>query len=158
MFTPVFETCQLSVLGLISQDNCRFDCHVHVKLIKANKCLFILRSLRKEGYSQAELDHFFSSIVLPSITYGLPERGEFHISHDASLQTILSSFRTHVILSVQASSTGTRQLNNAGKRLLLPIKPSVPLLCRSIYDFRFTIPSISVVMSKRVFWPPIIGN
>ena len=73
VFTPVFgipQTCQLSVLGLILQDNCRFDCHVHVKLIKANKCLFILRSLRKEGYSQVELDHLFSSIVLPSITYG----------------------------------------------------------------------------------------
>ncbi|XP_067051119.1 uncharacterized protein [Acropora muricata] len=76
--TPVFsipQTCQLSVLGLILQDNGRFDCHVHVKLIKANKCLFILRSLRKEGYSQAELDHLFSSIVLPSITYGLPVYG-----------------------------------------------------------------------------------
>ena len=57
------------------QVSCRFDCHVHVKLIKANKCLFILRSLRKEGYSQAELDHLFSSIVLPSITYGLPVYG-----------------------------------------------------------------------------------
>ena len=43
--------------------------------MKANKCLFILRSLRKEGYSQAELDHLFSSIVLPSITYGLPVYG-----------------------------------------------------------------------------------
>ena len=78
VFTPVFgipQTCQLSVLGLILQDNCRFDCHVHVKLIKANKCLFILRSLRKEGYSQAELDHLFSSIVLPGITYGLPVYG-----------------------------------------------------------------------------------
>ena len=78
VFTPVFgipQTCQLSVLGLILQDNCRFDCHVHVKLIKANKCLFILRSLRKEGYSQAELDHFFSSILLPSFTYGLPVYG-----------------------------------------------------------------------------------
>ena len=29
------------------------------------------------------------------------ERGEFHISHDASLHTILSSFRRHVLLSVQ---------------------------------------------------------
>ena len=29
------------------------------------------------------------------------EGGEFHISHDASLHTILSSFRTHVMLSVQ---------------------------------------------------------
>ena len=65
-----------SCLGLILQDNCRFDCHVHVKLIKANKCLFILRSLRKEGYSQVELDHLFSSIVLPSITYGLPVYGD----------------------------------------------------------------------------------
>ena len=74
VFTPVFgipQTCQLSVLGLILQDNCRFDCHVHVKLIKANKCL----SIRKEGYSQAELHHLFSSIVLPSITYGLPVYG-----------------------------------------------------------------------------------
>ena len=32
-------------------------------------------SLPKEGYSQAELDHVFSSIVLPSITYGLPVYG-----------------------------------------------------------------------------------
>ena len=45
------------------------------QIIKANKCLFILGSLRKEGYSQAELDHLFSSIVLPSITYGLPVYG-----------------------------------------------------------------------------------
>ena len=55
------------------------------------------------------------------------------------------------------SSTETRRLNSGGRRLLLPIKPSVPLLCRSIYDFRFTIPNISLVKSKRVFWPPIIS-
>ena len=55
------------------------------------------------------------------------------------------------------SSTGTRQLNDGGKRLVMPIKPSVPLLCRSIYDFRFTIPTISLVKPKRVFWPPIIS-
>ena len=77
--------------------------------------------------------------------------GGFHISHDASLHTILPSFRTHVILSVLMSSTGTRQLNNGGKRLVLPLKPSVPLLCRSIYDFRSTIPNISLVKSKRMF-------
>ena len=55
------------------------------------------------------------------------------------------------------SSTGTRQLNNSGKRLVLPIKRSVPLLCRAIYDFRFTIPNISLVKSKRVFCPPIMS-
>ena len=43
--------------------------------VKANKRLFILRSLRKEDYYQAELDHLFSSIALPSITYGLSVYG-----------------------------------------------------------------------------------
>ena len=33
--------------------------------------------------------------------YRQSQRGEFHISHDASLHTILSSCRTHVMLSVQ---------------------------------------------------------
>ena len=55
------------------------------------------------------------------------------------------------------SSTRTRQLNNGGKRFVLPIKPSVPLMCLSIYDFRFTIPNLSLVKSKRVFWPRIIN-
>ena len=41
-------------------------------------------------------------------------------------------------------------MNNCGKRLVLPIKLSVPLLCRSIYDFSFTIPNISLVKSKSV--------
>ena len=53
------------------------------------------------------------------------------------------------------SSTGTRQLNSSGKRLVLPIRLSVPLQCRSIYDFRFTIPNISLVKAKRVFRAPI---
>ena len=35
--------------------------HVGHKLVKANQCLFILRSLRKEGYTKAELDHLFQS-------------------------------------------------------------------------------------------------
>ena len=56
------------------------------------------------------------------------------------------------------SSTGTWQLNNGGKRLVLPIKLSVPLLCRSIYDFSFTIPNILLVKSKRVFWPPTMSK
>ena len=55
------------------------------------------------------------------------------------------------------SSTGTWQLKNSGKLLVLPIKLSVPLLCRSIYDFRLTIPNISLVKSKRVYCPPIMS-
>ena len=44
-------------------------------MIKANKCLFVLRSLRKEGFSQGEVDHLFSALVLPNFTYGLPVYG-----------------------------------------------------------------------------------
>ena len=42
-----------------------------IKLIEANKCLYIIRSLRKEGYTQEEIDHLFDMIVLPKLLYGL---------------------------------------------------------------------------------------
>ena len=47
--------------------------HVRAKMIKVNKCLlqFVLRSLRKEGFSQVEVDRLFSALVLPNFTYGL---------------------------------------------------------------------------------------
>ena len=31
------------------------------------KCLYVLGSLRKEGYNQVEIDHLFQSLVLPKI-------------------------------------------------------------------------------------------
>ena len=34
--------------------------------------LSVLRSLRKEGYNQVEIDHLFQSLVLPKISHGLP--------------------------------------------------------------------------------------
>ena len=61
----------LKLLGLTFQSNCRFSEHIKLKLKEANKGLFIIRSLRKEGYSQKEIDYLFSSIILPKITYGL---------------------------------------------------------------------------------------
>ena len=36
------------------------------------KCRYVLRSLRKEGYNQVEIDHPFQSLVLPKISYGFP--------------------------------------------------------------------------------------
>ena len=39
--------------------------------IEANKSLHILRTLRKEGYNQSEIDLLFSTIVLPNINYAL---------------------------------------------------------------------------------------
>ena len=41
------------------------------KLTEANKSLHILRTLRKEGYNQSEIDLLFITIVLPYINYAL---------------------------------------------------------------------------------------
>ena len=35
---------------------------MRAKVIKANKSLFVLGSLRKEGMSQEEVDHLFNAI------------------------------------------------------------------------------------------------
>ena len=56
------------------------------------------------------------------------------------------------------SSTGMCQLKNIGKRRVSLMQASVPLLWRSFYDFRFTIPNISFVKSKGVFWLSILTN
>ena len=41
--------------------------------MEANRCLFVLRTLRQEGYMQPDIDSLtlFAAIVLPKITYGL---------------------------------------------------------------------------------------
>ena len=69
------QCTKLPILGVTFQENCKYSEHVRAKLIKANKCLFELRSLRKEGFSQGEVGHLFSTLVLPHFTYGLPVYG-----------------------------------------------------------------------------------
>ena len=65
----------LSLLGVTLQSNCKFSEHVRQKLVKANRCLHVLRSFRKEHYSQVEIDHLFKSLVLPNFTYCLSVYG-----------------------------------------------------------------------------------
>ena len=66
----------LKVLEVTLQSNHRFNEHTKVKLQEANKCLYVIRCLPKEGYQQQpDVDYIFRSIifiVLPKITYGLP--------------------------------------------------------------------------------------
>ena len=59
----------------INQSDGKFNEHIRSKLVKANKCLHVLRTLRKEHYSQAEIDHLFMSIVLPNFSYALSVYG-----------------------------------------------------------------------------------
>ena len=72
-YNPVFAISQCSslvLLGVMIQSDCNFRAHVNLKLIKAKKCLHVLRTLRKEQYSQAEIDYLFTSLVLPNFIYG----------------------------------------------------------------------------------------
>ena len=58
------QCTELKIVGLTFQPNCRFDIHVKSKLVKANKYLYIIRALRKEGCTQVEADHLFKALVL----------------------------------------------------------------------------------------------
>ena len=69
------QTSTVTTLGLTFQLNCKFSTHLKEKLCKANRCLYVIRCLQKEGCSQAELDHLLSSTVLPNITYALSVYG-----------------------------------------------------------------------------------
>ena len=61
----------ISLLGVTIQGNYKFGLLVKAKLHEANKCLFVIRSLHKDGYTQDEIDHLFNSIVIPKLLYGL---------------------------------------------------------------------------------------
>ena len=78
LYAPINNIPQcdsLVLLRLTFQPNCKFSEHVRLKLTKANKCLHILRTLRKELFSQKEIDHLFKALVLPILTYGLAVYG-----------------------------------------------------------------------------------
>ena len=68
---PVNNITQVSclkVLGVTLQSNHRFNEHIKVKLQEANKCLYVIRYLRKEGYQQLYVDYVYRSIPLPKLT------------------------------------------------------------------------------------------
>ncbi|XP_068751692.1 uncharacterized protein [Montipora capricornis] len=69
------QCVELSILGVTFQQNCKYSSHGHAKVIEANKSLFVLGSLRKEGMSQEEVDHLFNPIVLPNFSYALSVYG-----------------------------------------------------------------------------------
>ena len=75
---------ELILLGVTFQSDTRFNTHVKNKLTKADKSLNVLRTLRREGYNQSEIDYLFNSIVLPNISYGLAVYG----AAEAELTTI----------------------------------------------------------------------
>ena len=77
-YSPVFDIpqCkQLKILGVTFQSDSRVNYHIKDTLSAVNKALYIIRSLRKEGYDQNEVDHLFSAIVMPKLSYALTVYG-----------------------------------------------------------------------------------
>ena len=52
------------VLGDTFQDNNRFNTRVREKLIKANKCLYVTRTFKAEGYSHVEVNYLFNWLII----------------------------------------------------------------------------------------------
>ena len=66
-----------SKLGFTLQINHIFNEHIKDKVQEANKCLYVIRCLLKEGYQQSDVDYVFRSIVLSKLTYSLPVYASF---------------------------------------------------------------------------------
>ena len=76
LYSPIglIPSCkEVEVFGVTFQCDSKFSVHVKNKLIKANKSLHILRTLRKEGYNQSEIDLLFSNINYALSVYAASE-------------------------------------------------------------------------------------
>ena len=49
--------------------------HIKAKLGEANRFLYVIRGLRKEGYNHEDINLFFKSVVLSKLTYALTVYG-----------------------------------------------------------------------------------
>lgn len=107
-----------------------FTQHIKIKLSEANKCLYVIRGLRKEGYSQDEIDLLFKAIVLPKLTYGLVVYG----ASEANLNDIQCSLKRCFKRRYISELLNIRELlEKYDKRLFTKIKrdsnhPLYPLL------------------------------
>ena len=122
---------------------------VRAKLIKANKCLFVLRSLRKEGFSQGEVDHLFSALVLLNFTYGLPVYGAI----DWDL-TVIQNFLDRCFKRCWCSFYEEKKLP---RYILLHIALAKSLhLASKIITIRVTITfciTVTFCVSYYILWP-----
>ncbi|CAB4011545.1 Hypothetical predicted protein [Paramuricea clavata] len=83
----IYPNANFPFFGTTFQDNLKFTSHLRGKFVKANKCLFVIRTLRAAGYSQCEIDYLFKTLVISTITFGLSVYG----SSPAELSTLQRS-------------------------------------------------------------------
>ena len=141
------------------QENGRFRMHVNAKLLKANRSLHVIRTLRKEGISQPEIDKLFKSIVPSNFIYGISVCG----ASDSDL-TVIQKFldrcyKRHYI----SEKIDVRELLQKtyiklyNKRILdkeYPFNTILPEKKSVGYNFRkenFVYPNINTIRFKNVY-------
>ena len=121
----------------------------------ANKCLHILRTLRKELFRQKEIDHLFKTLVLPILTYALAVYG----ASDSDLN-VIQRFFCHKrlftsqtvsifnLLEQQDKSAFKRAINN---HMLGTIIPKDKELVYNLRRSRCHLPQIKTERYKKTF-------
>ena len=161
-YEPVNNILQYSnipLLGVTLQSDCKFHSHVRQKLVEANRGLHVLRTLRKEQYTQAEIDHLFISLVLPNFTYGLPVYG----ASDSDLGIIQHFLdRCHKRRFISHPVSINELLDNQDHRLfkkinciehhpLSPLMPSKKDTKYNLRESRCKLPKVNTVRYKSIF-------
>ena len=128
-----------------------------LKLTKANKGLHIFRTLRKELFSQKEIDHLFKTLVLPILTYGLAVYGASDSDLNVIQRFLDRCHKRHFtsqtvsifnLLEQQDKSAFKRAINN---HMLGAIIPKEKELVYNLRRRRCHLPQIKTERYKRTF-------
>ena len=147
------------VLGMTFQENGKFSMHVKVKMLKANRSLYVIRTLRKEGISQPEIDKLFKSIVLSNFIYGISVYGASD-SDLAVIQKFLDRCCKRHYISEKIDVRELLQKTDIklyNKRVLdkeHPLNTILPEKKSVGYNFRkenFVYPNVNTIRFKNVY-------
>ena len=108
--------------------------------MEANRCLFVLRTLRLEGYMQPEIDSLFAAIVLPKITHGLSVYAAY-ISHPVNVSELVE--KSDLVIANRIR----KQPNHPSFNLLPRLKESSP----DLRNPRSLLPLLNIERYKSSF-------
>ena len=124
------------------------------KLIKANKCLHVLRCLRKEGHNHKELDPLFYSLVLPNITYGLFAYGAA-VAELTSIQAFLDRCFKRKYISIRLDinkileQQDIRLYKKAASSESHPLYSLIPKPKSTRYNLRYSVAAKPKIYTSR---------
>jgi len=68
----VERVASIKLLGIIFQDNFKMDTHVNFVLSQCSQRLYLLKLLRSQGFSPAQLDQVSQALIVSRLRYALP--------------------------------------------------------------------------------------